>query len=156
AAGLVLFTGLGVLVAVGPPRIIPAIAAAGVAIVLLGAGALLSRAVGDGVVGAAAGGFALPYAAVAGVLLTGGTDARLALGADQVLVGASALLLASVIGATAIGHGLRVFAGGVTAGVFGLFGAGLGYTVSGPGAAAILIVAVVAGIGLAPLLAVRL
>jgi hypothetical protein len=40
--------------------------------------------------------------------------------------------------------------------VFGLFGAGLGFTVSGPGAASILIVAVVAGIGLAPLLAVRL
>jgi len=156
AAGLVLFTGLGVLVAVGPPRIIPAIAAAAVAMVLLGAGALLSRAVGDGVAGAAAGGLALPYAAVAGVLLTGGADARLAVGADQVLVGASALLLASVIGATAIGHGLRVFAGGVTAGVFALFGAGLGFTVSGPGAAAILIVAVVAGIGLAPLLAVRL
>ena len=156
AAGLVLFTGLGVLVAVGPPRIIPAIAAAAVAMVLLGAGALLSRAVGDGVAGAAAGGLALPYAAVAGVLLTGGADARLAVGADQVLVGASALLLASVIGATAIGHGLRVFAGGVTAGVFALFGAGLGFTVSGPGAAAILLVAVVAGIGLAPLLAVRL
>ena len=156
AAGLVLLTGLGVLVAVGPDRVVPALAAAGVAGVLLVIGALLSRALGDGVAGAAAGGMALPYAAVAGVLFAGGDQATLLLGADQLLVGACSLLLASVVGAIAVGHGLRVFAAGVTAGVVGVVGASLGYVVHAPGAAAILVVVLVAGIGLAPLLAVRL
>jgi type VII secretion integral membrane protein EccD len=156
AAGLVLLTGLGVLVAVGPDGVVPALAAAGVAGVLLVIGALLSRALGDGVAGAAAGGMALPYAAVAGVLFAGRDQATLLLGADQLLVGACSLLLASVVGAIAIGHGLRVFAAGVTAGVIGVVGASLGYVVHAPGAAAILVVVLVAGIGLAPLLAVRL
>jgi ESX secretion system protein EccD len=156
AAGLVLFTGLSVLVAVGPDRVIPTMAAAGVAGVLLAVGALLSRALGDGVAGAAAGGMALPYAAAAGVLFAGGNQANLQLGADQLLVGACALLFASVVGAIAVGHGLRVFVGGVTAGVFAVIGASLAYAVNTPGAAAILVVILVAGIGLAPLFAVRL
>ncbi len=156
AAGLVLLTGLGVLVAVGPERVIPALAAGGVAGVLLVLGALLSRALGDGVAGAAAGGMALPYASAAGVLFAGGNQSALQLGADQLLVGACALLFAAVVGAMAVGHGLRVFAAGVTAGIVGLVGASLGYAVNTPGAAAILVVIVVAGIGLAPLLAVRL
>jgi type VII secretion integral membrane protein EccD len=156
AAGLVLLTGLGVLVAVGPDRLVPALAAAGVAGVLLVIGSLLSRALGDGVAGAAAGGMALPYAAAAGVLLAGGNQATLQFGADQLLVGACALLFAAVVGAIAVGHGLRVFAAGIAAGVFGLVGASLGYAVNTPGAAAVLVVILVAGIGLAPLLAVRL
>ena len=156
AAGLVLFTGLRVLVAVGPERVVPALAAAGLAAVLLAAGGLLSRALGDGVAGAAAGGMALPYAAVAGVLFAAGDQPTLQLGADQLLVGASAMLFVSIVGAIAVGHGLRIFAGGVTAGAFALIGANLGFAVSSAGAAAILVVILVAGIGLAPLLAVRL
>jgi type VII secretion integral membrane protein EccD len=156
AAGLVLLTGLGLLVAAGPQRVVPALAAAGVALVLLVAGALLSRAVGDGVAGAAAGGMALPYAGAAGLLLAAPDQATLALGADQLLVGASALALASVVGAIGVGHGLRVFAGGVTAAGFTIVGSGLGFAVDATGAAAILVVVLVAGIGLAPLLAVRL
>jgi type VII secretion integral membrane protein EccD len=156
AAGLVLLTGLGVLVGVGPHRLVPAMAAAGVAGILLAGGALLSRALGDGVAGAAAGGMSLPCAAAAGMLIAGGTEPALQLGSDQVLVGAAALLFASVVGATAVGHGLRIFVGGVTAGMFGLVGASLGYAVSTAGAAAILVVLLVGGIGLAPLLAVRL
>jgi type VII secretion integral membrane protein EccD len=156
AAGLVLFTGLGVLVAVGPPRVIPATAAAVVAGVLLAAGALLSRALGDGVAGAAAGGLGLPYAAVAGVLSTGGSADTLEFGPNQVLVGACALLFAAVVGAAAVGHGLRVFAAGVTTGLFAILFAVLGFALAPAGSAAIVVVALVAGIGLAPLLSVRL
>jgi hypothetical protein len=68
AAGLVLLTGLGTLLAVEPPRIVPALAAAALAGALLAVGALLSRALGDGVVGAAAAGMGLPYVAAAGIL----------------------------------------------------------------------------------------
>jgi type VII secretion integral membrane protein EccD len=156
AAGLVLCTGLGVLVAVGPPRVVPALAATTVAVVLLVCGALVSRALGDGVAGAAAAGLGLPYAAVAGVLLTGGGEPTLRVGPNQVLVGGCALLLASVVGAVAIGHGLRVFSAGVSAALFAILFAGLGFALPPAGAAAIVIVTLVAGIGLAPLLSVRL
>lgn len=156
AAGLVLLTGLSVLVAVGPHRGVAALASAGIAVVLLLAGSLLSRALGDGVAGAAAGGFALPYAAAAGVLFVAGGQPSLRLGPDQALVGACALLFASVVGIAAVGDGLRVFAAGITAGGGAAFGAVLGYPLTVAGAAAILIVVLVAGIGFAPLLAVRL
>jgi type VII secretion integral membrane protein EccD len=156
AAALVLLTGLGMLFAAGPPWLVPGLAAAGVAAALVVTGALLSRALGDGVAGAATAGFGLPFAAAGGVLLLAGVRPPTDLGPHQVLVGASALLFASVVGAVAVGHGLRIFAAGVTAGVLAGLGALLGFGVSGAGAAAITTVVVVAGIGLAPLLAVRL
>ena len=155
-AGFVMLGGLVALLAVGPVWTVPALAAAAVTLVLIVTGALLSRALGDGVAGAAAAGFALPYAAAAGVLGLAGNASLGGLGPEHVLVGATALLLASVVGAVAVGHGLRVFAAGVAAGIFGAVGAVLGLFVSGAGAAAILIVALVAGIGAAPLVAVRL
>jgi type VII secretion integral membrane protein EccD len=154
AAGLVLLTGLGVLFAVGPR--LPGLFAAAVALVLVCTGSLLSRALGDGVAGAAAAGLSLPYAAASGVLLFAGDAPASPLSAGQVLVGSAALLLASVVGAVAVGHGLRVFAAGVTAGIFAGLGASLGFALAGPGAASILIVALVGGIGVVPLLAVRL
>lgn len=150
AAGLVLLAGLGVLVASAPDRTGSGLAACGVVAALLVAGGLLSRALGDGVAGAAAGGFALPYAAAAGALLAGGNPP------DRVLVGASVLLLSAVIGSVAVGHGLRVFTAGVTAGLFAAAGALLAAAVTVAAGAAVLIVTVVAGIGLAPLAAVRL
>ncbi|HEY8339110.1 MAG TPA: EsaB/YukD family protein, partial [Egibacteraceae bacterium] len=126
AAGLVLLTGLGTLLAVEPPRIVPALAAAAVAGALLATGALLSRALGDGVVGAAAAGMGLPYAAAAGMLVALGEASGFALTADALLVGSSALLLAAALGAVGVGHGLRVFVGAATVGLAGLLGALLG------------------------------
>ncbi|MBX6751997.1 MAG: type VII secretion integral membrane protein EccD [Micromonosporaceae bacterium] len=156
AAGLVLITGLGTLLAVGPPRIIPALAAAALAGALLAVGALLAGARGAGGGGGAAAGMGLPYAAAAGVLFALGDASGLALTADALLVGSCALLLAAALGAVGVGHGLRVFVGGATLGLAGLVGALLGLPLSGPSAAAILVVVLVAAIGLAPLLAVRL
>jgi type VII secretion integral membrane protein EccD len=157
AAGFVLMAGVAVLLAAGPQWMVPGAVALGIAGVLLFAGALLSRGVGDGVAGAASGGFALPYAAAGGVMvLAGNLHSLRDIGVPQLLVGATSLLLASVIGAVAVGHGLRVFAAGVTAGLFATIGALLGLKMSAAGAASILTVVLVAGIGLAPLLAVRL
>jgi type VII secretion integral membrane protein EccD len=153
AAGLVLLTGLGTLLAVGPPRLVPAIAAGGVAGTLLAVGVLLSRALGDGVAGAAAGGMALPYATAAGALFGVGDTSTIA--PSALLVGACALLLASALGAAAIGFGLRVFVAGATLGLAGLAGAVLGLNMSAPRAASIVVVLLVGGIGLAPMLAVR-
>jgi type VII secretion integral membrane protein EccD len=156
AAGLVLLTGLGTLLAVGPPRVLPAVAAAGVALTLLAVGTLLSRALGDGTAGAAACGMALPYAAVSAVLFAARDTAALVPGADALLIGACALLFASAVGSVAVGYGLRVTVSGATLGLAGLVGAGLGFTMPAPRAAAILVVLLVAAIGVAPLLAVRL
>jgi type VII secretion integral membrane protein EccD len=124
--------------------------------VLIAVGAALSRALGDGVAGATAAGFGLPYAGVGAALVLGGSLPFGRIGAGGVLVGSAALLLAAVVGAVAVGHGLRVFAAGVTAGLAGVAGALLGVAMRPAGAAAVLTVALVAGIGLAPLLAVRL
>jgi type VII secretion integral membrane protein EccD len=155
-AGFVLLGGLAALAAVGPRWTVPALAAAAVALVLIITGGLLSRALGDGVAGAAAGGLALPYAAASGALGLAGDAPLRGLGAEHLLVGAAAALLASVVAGVVVGDGLWIFAAGVTAGLIGGVGAVLGIAVSGAGAAAILIVALVAGIGVAPLVAVRL
>jgi type VII secretion integral membrane protein EccD len=148
AAGLLLLTGLGLL-ALGSLGPVTGLAAAAVAVVLLGAAALLSRAVGDGVAGAAAAGFALPYAAASGALLVPA-------GPGQILVGSAALVFTAVLGSSAVGYGLRIFVAGATLGAFGLLDAVLGLFASPAGATSITVVVLVAGIGLAPVLAVRL
>ncbi len=106
--------------------------------------------------GATAGAFALPYAAVAGLLGLARDAPLTGLGAGNVLVGAAALLLASVVGAVGVGHGLRVFTAGVTVGFGGILGALLSFATSGSGAASVVLVCVVGGISVAPLVAVRL
>jgi type VII secretion integral membrane protein EccD len=162
AAGLMLLTGLGVLVlrAAAGPGI--GLAAAGLALMLVVAGALLSRALGDGVAAATTAGFALPYAFLGGTVLAGtapvggGGGLLVGLVPGQLLVGCASLVFTGVLAAVAVGSGLRIFVGAVVVGSAGAVGAGLGYWLDGPGAAAVLSVAVVGGIGLVPLLAVRL
>ncbi|MGE5831107.1 MAG: type VII secretion integral membrane protein EccD [Micromonosporaceae bacterium] len=156
AAGLVLAAGLAALFTAGPMWSVPAALALGVAAVLLGAGLLLSRAVGDAAAGATAGGFALPYAAAGAALATGGAAPLSRLGPAALLLGGMTLLFASVLGAVAVGHGLRIFVAGGTVGAGCAAGALLATTVSPAGAAAILVVAFVAGIGVVPAAAVRL
>ncbi|GAA1753858.1 type VII secretion integral membrane protein EccD [Luedemannella helvata] len=156
AAGAVLLGGLIALLTLGPPWSVPGTIALFAAVVLIGLGVLLSRALGDGVTGAASAGFGLPYAAAGGALLVAGDPPLRSAGPGALVVGAAALLFASVLGAVGVGHGLRVFAAGVTVGAFGTLGAVLAALISGRGGAAVLTVAVVAGIGAAPVLAVRL
>jgi hypothetical protein len=126
--------------------------AAVVAMGLLLAGGLLSRALGDGVTGAVAGGLALPYAAVAGWQ---GAGSGPGVTADRLLVAASAILFASVVGAVAVGHGRPVFVGGATAGLAGAAAALVSFPLDPSGAAAILAVLLVLAIGLVTPLAVR-
>src|SRR2546425_907923 len=106
-----------------------------------------ARGYGDGVVGATIGGLALPYAFVGGLLV---------LGPPSVLVGSTALVLLAVIGAVGVGHGLRVFVGGITAGLLGVLGALLVLWQSPAGSAAALLALLVTGIAAFPLLAIRL
>jgi type VII secretion integral membrane protein EccD len=147
AAAVVLLAGAG-LVAI-PGRSAAAGLASAAAVGLLLAGGLLSRGLGDGIAGAVAGGLALPYAAVAALPVAGSVTA------DRLLVAGSAVLLASVVGAVAVGHGRRVFVGGAVAGVGGGVAALISFPLDPSGAAAILAVTLVLAIGLAAPVAVR-
>jgi type VII secretion integral membrane protein EccD len=146
AAGLVLASGLAVVAIAGLGPLAPAVAAG-----LLTVGVLVSRAGGDGPVGAVAGGWAMGYAAAGAVLLTAGRPAP-----ERLLVGAGALLFTAVVAALAIGYGLAVFTAGVAAGTLGVVVGLLGFATGVTGAAAIALVVLVAAVGLVPLAAVRL
>jgi type VII secretion integral membrane protein EccD len=148
--GLVLVAGLVALLTSDAPGLAGAVAVVA-ALVLLGSGALVSRALGDGPAGSVAGGGAALYAAAGAILLAAGDQ-----GADQLLVAGSALVLTSIVGAVAVGYGLRLFTAGVVSGLLAAVGAVIAYPLKAPGAAAIICVVLVAGIGLAPLVAVRL
>ena len=144
-AGVALLLG-AVWLARSPAQLSGAIAL-GVAGLLMLTGLVAARGYGDGVAGAAVGGYALPYAFVGGLLL---------LPVPSVLVGSTALVLAGVVGAVGVGHGLRVFVGAVTAGCFGVLGALIALSEPAAGAAAVVLAVLVTGIAVYPLLAIRL
>ncbi|WP_345132267.1 type VII secretion integral membrane protein EccD [Dactylosporangium darangshiense] len=124
-AALTLLLGMLVpLLAAGPSWTVPAIVALAVALGLLAGGVVLSRALSEATAGAALGAAGLAYAFVGGLLILGGDDPLSRLGAPQLLVGAGALLVGSVIGYVAIAAQLRLFVAGIAAGALGV-GAGL-------------------------------
>ncbi|MGC9670340.1 type VII secretion integral membrane protein EccD [Planosporangium sp. 12N6] len=154
AAGLALAVGLGAVLASGPSWTVPGLVALAVCLLLLVVGVVSSRAYGDGPVGATVGAYALPYAFVGGLLVL--RPDRGAPDEWNLLVAATTMLLVALVGAVGVGYGLRLFVAGVTAAVLGVAGALLGHVTSAAGAAAALLALLVAGIGVVPLLAIRL
>ncbi|GAA2518752.1 type VII secretion integral membrane protein EccD [Pilimelia columellifera] len=156
ALPLLALAGLGVAPGVGGP------VALAVALLLAGAGVAGSRAYGDAVLGVAFGAFALPYAFVGGAL-TVAADAGMGvfgalgwLGAPQLLVGSVAMTIVAVAGLVGVAGVRAVFVAGATAGALGV-AAGLGgYAGPATSVAAVTVAALVCGIGLPPLLAIRL
>ncbi|MFI7432684.1 type VII secretion integral membrane protein EccD [Micromonospora haikouensis] len=136
--------------------------AVAVALLLTLAGAVASRAYGDGATGATLGGYALPYAFATGALAVSSGDpvgpvAPLPwLGAPELLAGAVALLLVAVLGLLGVASRVRVFVAGATVGAGGALAALGGLTLTAGGAAAILLCALVFALGALPLLAIRL
>jgi type VII secretion integral membrane protein EccD len=157
AAGVVLVAGLVAVLSAGPPWPVPAFSAFAVAAALVVAGVMASRAYGDAGVGAALAAFGLPYAFVGGLLVLG-TDERLsALGRrEYLLVGSATLLLASAVAGVGVGHALRLFVAGMTAGVLGTVSGLVGWFTSAAGAAAVVMSLLVTGVAAVPLLAIRL
>ncbi|MFJ6151835.1 type VII secretion integral membrane protein EccD [Micromonospora profundi] len=161
-AAVPLAVGLLALLVSGPTLRSGWLAATIVALLLTVAGAVASRANGDGVAGATLGGYALPYAFVAGALAVGSGDpvgplglARW-VGAPELLAGSVALLLVALLGLLGVASRLRVFVAGVTVGLVGA-GAALGALLLTPaGTAAVLLSALVFAVGAIPLLAIRL
>ncbi|WP_433530218.1 type VII secretion integral membrane protein EccD [Micromonospora sp. CA-263727] len=161
-AGVPVAVGLFALLAGGPGRDTGWLAATLVAVLLVLAGTVFSRALGDGPAGAVLGGYALPYAAVAGALAVSSGDpvgpfAPLSwLGAAELLAGSVALLLVSVLGLLGVATRQRIFVAGVVVGAAG-GPAALGGLLLGPaGTAAVLLCVLAFGIGAIPLLAIRL
>ncbi|MBQ0903493.1 type VII secretion integral membrane protein EccD [Micromonospora sp. U21] len=161
-AAVPLAVGLLALLAGGPAPRGGWIAAAVVAVLLTVAGTVASRANGDGAAGATLGGYALPYAFVAGALAVGSGDPVGVfgpvrwVGAPELLAGSVALLLVALLGLLGVASRLRVFVAGVTVGLVGA-GAALGGLLLTPaGTAAVLLSTLVFAVGAIPLLAIRL
>ncbi|MEU8328388.1 type VII secretion integral membrane protein EccD [Micromonospora sp. NPDC048839] len=161
-AAVPLTVGLLALLVGGPTYRAGWLAAAVVALLLTVAGAVASRANGDGTAGATLGGYALPYAFTAGALAVGSGDpvgpfgpVRW-VGAPELLAGSVALSLVALIGLLGVASRLRVFVAGVTVGLTGAGAALGGLLLSPAGAAAVLLSALVFAVGVIPLLAIRL
>ncbi|NLU80289.1 type VII secretion integral membrane protein EccD [Micromonospora sp. HNM0581] len=161
-AGVPVTVGLLALTAGGPGDPAGWTAATAVAGLLVLAGTVLSRAQGDGPSGAALGGYALPYAALAGALAVGSGDpvgpigVLRWVGAPELLAGSVGLLLVSVLGLFGVATRLRIFVAGAVVGV-GAGSAALGGLLLEPaGAAAVLLCSMTFAIGVVPLLAIRL
>ncbi|WP_173078107.1 type VII secretion integral membrane protein EccD [Phytohabitans rumicis] len=144
AAAVLLALGLAALLRTGSPGTL----AAGASVLLLLAGTLAARAHRDGPAGAVLAGCALPYAFVAG---SGGR-----LEPSDLLGGAAAVLAGSVLGALGVAAHQRVFAAGGIVGLLGGLTALAAYGLPAKGAAALLLAALACGIGVLPLIAIRL
>jgi len=131
---------LAVLVRDGAPWIEPAGWLLLVAALLVAAGVVLARVVGDAGAGALLGGIGLPFAALGGALLFAGPETWPAIGAPQVLGGGTALMLAGVACYAGIVDSATLFAGATSAGLLALIGGwiGTGDALDGPDVAAIL------------------
>ncbi len=142
--------GLAVLVAT-PGRALSGAVAVTAAVILLVAGGLSARVLGDRAVGTIGGSAAMGYATASAPLLLAGARP----GTVTLLAGSVALLVASVVGGLVVGAGRPIFVAGGTAATVGA-GAGLAAMAGGStAAAAIAVVIAVAGISAGPTLAVR-
>ncbi|MEV4346621.1 type VII secretion integral membrane protein EccD [Actinoplanes sp. NPDC049596] len=161
AAGILLAVGLIAVLAAGPGWPGAAYAGLGLAVVLALAGVTASRAYGDARAGAALGAYAMPYAFAGGAVLVA-TDDRVGvfgllpwLGGSELLAGSVALLLVAALGGVGVAASLRLFTAGGVIGLFGALTALVAMVTTASGAAAVLISALVCGIGVLPLLAIR-
>ncbi len=134
----------------GPPGLVPALAAAVVAVALLLAVLAVSRAAGDSLAGALLGYAALPYAFLAGLLGPARAIPLAHLGAVHVLPAFAAAALAAVVAAVASAE-LSLYFGIVVALLFEVLGASVGYMFDVGFAAASAVVAVLA-LALTPLI----
>ncbi|XVU25177.1 type VII secretion integral membrane protein EccD [Actinoplanes sp. CA-054009] len=161
AAGVLLAIGLVAVLATGPGWTGAAFAGLGLAVILALAGVTASRAYGDARAGAALGAYAMPYAFAGGAVLVA-TDDRVGvfgllpwLGGSELLAGSVALLLIAALGGVGVASSLRLFTAGGVVGLFGALTALVAMVTDASGAAAVLISALVCGIGALPLLAIR-
>jgi type VII secretion integral membrane protein EccD len=133
AAALALAGGAAGLLLSGPPWTDAAVAASGIAVLLLAGAGVLSRVAGDAGAAAVLGYLALPYAFLGGLFGPAGTAPAGHFGALSLLAGFAAALLAAALAAVAVkgdgeaGGGAAVFLGLAGAALLGTGGAWLDY-----------------------------
>ncbi|MET8138833.1 type VII secretion integral membrane protein EccD [Sphaerisporangium sp. NPDC005288] len=162
-------TGLGVAVAFlvsgalaltvsGPPWTLPTVVTGLLAFLLVGAGAALSRALGDSAAGAVIGYTALPYAFLAGLLAPAKDVGMLWFGAPNLLAAFAMTALTATVAGWAIAEGLPNFFGVMVASMAGAAGAAIVmvWHPPAPGVAALLVAIVLACTPLIPTLSFRL
>ncbi|WP_305789929.1 type VII secretion integral membrane protein EccD [Symbioplanes lichenis] len=157
AAVILLALGLVAILSAASLGWIGGAAALVVAVVLLGAGVLLARAVGDSVAGAVVAGLGLPYALVGGAMVLSYGEPLTEYGAPHVLLCSVTLLAAGVLGMLGVGDGSRVFVAAIWSGLLGAIAGGLAYgPLDAPGAAAVVVALCVLLLPAMPALAVRM
>jgi type VII secretion integral membrane protein EccD len=164
AGGVLLALGLIAVLAAGPAWSGAEFVGLGVAVLLALAGVTASRAYGDARAGAVLGAAAMPYAFAGGaVLIASGAGDRAGvfaplpwLGGPELLAGSVALLLVAALGGAGVAATLRIFTAGVTVGLLGAVTALVSILTTAAGAAAVLLSILVCGIGVMPLLAIRM
>lgn len=102
--------------------------ALGAAVLLLAAGVVLARAVGDAGAGAVVAAVALPYAFTGGGLLLAGDRPLTGLSAGHLLLAGATLLLAALVGYLGVTAWPSLFAGAVTVGLLAVLGGWLATT----------------------------
>ncbi|GGL14872.1 type VII secretion integral membrane protein EccD [Sphaerisporangium melleum] len=142
----------------GPPWTITLILAATLTVLLIGAGAALSRALGDAGAGAVAGYTALPYAFLAGLLAPARDVGMPLFGAPNLLAAFAMTALAATVAGWAVAEGLPNFFGIMTAAMAGAVGAAIVmvWGPPAPGVAALVVAVVLACTPLIPTLSFRL
>ncbi len=164
SGALLLSLGLVAVLGAGPGWSGAAYVGLGLGLLLALCGVTASRAYGDARAGAALGACAMPYAFAGGaVLVAPATVDRVGvfpplpwLGGPELLSGSVALLLVAVLGLIGVAASLRLFTAGVTIGLLAALTAVVSMLTTAAGAAAVLISVLVCGIGVLPLLAIRL
>ncbi|MFG1703415.1 type VII secretion integral membrane protein EccD [Nonomuraea sp. M3C6] len=142
----------------GLAPLVTAIVAAALALLLVGVGMAVSRAVGDSGAGAMVGYAALPYAFLAGLLAPAAGGGLAAVGPPQLLGALACTALVATIGGTAIADGVPAFLGTAIASMVGAVGAAVAMVSGAPaaGVAAVCAAVVMALSPLIPVLSFRL
>ncbi|WP_093272381.1 type VII secretion integral membrane protein EccD [Saccharopolyspora shandongensis] len=120
AGAAAVLLGLVAVLRAGPPWTSPALWALGTAVLLLAAGVVLARAVGDADAGAVLAGVALPFAFAGGGLLLAGRKPVTELSAGHLMLAGALLLLAGLVGYLGVTAAQSLFAGAVTVGLLGV------------------------------------
>ncbi|WP_222854208.1 type VII secretion integral membrane protein EccD [Fodinicola acaciae] len=140
-----------VITTAGPPQFFGAAIAGFVTIGLIGASAVISRALSDARTGSVLGVMAIPYAFVTGLLALGGSRTLPQLGAPHVLVGFTLMTVVAILVALAVAESVPLFLAIAIASFFGAVGAA--FVVLTPASAAgVAAVASAVAMGAAPAL----
>lgn len=153
-----LLTGVAALVLAGPPWSVSAVIAGVFALLMIVAGTLLSRVVGDSSAGALVGYAALPYGFLAGLLAPMSTGSLAGLGSAHMLAGFASVGLVATVSMIAIADGVPLFLGSAIAAMIGAVSAAIVMVSAAPpaGVAAVALSILVGFSSLIPMLSFRL